>query len=160
MARRPGCWFRNSLRSSPTSPSRRSRITFLRARNSSPGLLEFQRKLLLGDASARGQVRYEELLGPLIDENFRKQPSAAVAFAHMTGQLKDEIAANTGRILALRRSEIPVHLIWGRNDPYLHLSTAAFLQSQLRNASLHALDAGHWPQIDAAKDVARIMLDA
>lgn len=123
-------------------------------------LLEFQRRLLLGDASAHGRVRYEELLGPLIDENFRQQPSAAVAFAHMTSQLKDEIAANTGRILALRRSETPVHLIWGRNDPYLHLSTAVFLQSQLRNASLHALDAGHWPQIDAAEDVARIMLDA
>ncbi|MDE1918625.1 MAG: alpha/beta hydrolase [Sphingomonadales bacterium] len=123
-------------------------------------LVEFQRRMLLGDASAHGQVRYEEFLGPLIDANFRQQPSAAAAFAQMTSQLQDEIAANTGRILALRRTQVPVHLIWGRNDPYLHLSTAAFLQSQLSNASLHALDAGHWPQIDAAQDVARIMLDA
>ncbi len=121
-------------------------------------LLEFQRQLLLRDASPAGQARYRDLLGPLIDANFRQQPSAAIAFAQMTSQLKDEVAANTGRILALRRSEVPVQLIWGRNDPYLHLSTAAFLQSQLRSATLHALDAGHWPQIDAAEATARIML--
>ncbi|MCQ8277625.1 alpha/beta hydrolase [Acetobacteraceae bacterium KSS8] len=123
-------------------------------------LIEFQRQLLLGDANESGKIRYNELLGPLIDANFRQQPSAAMAFAHMTSQLKDEVAANTGRIVALRRSAVPVQLIWGRNDPYLHLSTAAFLQAQLRNASLHALDAGHWPQIDAAEDCARIMLAA
>ncbi|MDI4237349.1 alpha/beta hydrolase [Bradyrhizobium sp. 31Argb] len=123
-------------------------------------LIEFQRQLLLGDAAAAGQTRYQELLGPLIDANFRQQPSAAVAFAQMTSQLKDEVAANTGRIVALRRAEVPVQLIWGRNDPYLHLSTAAFLQAQLRKASLHALDAGHWPQIDAAEEAARIMLNA
>jgi haloalkane dehalogenase len=65
-------------------------------------LLEFQRQLLLGDAAAAGQTRYQELLGPLIDDNFRQQPSAAVAFAQMTSQLKDEVAANTGRLVALR----------------------------------------------------------
>jgi pimeloyl-ACP methyl ester carboxylesterase len=123
-------------------------------------LIEFQRQLLLGDANEAGKTRYNELLGPLIDANFRQQPSAAMAFAQMTGQLKDEVAANSGRIVALRRSSVPVQLIWGRNDPYLHLSTAAFLQAQLRDASLHALDAGHWPQIDAAEDCARIMLAA
>jgi haloalkane dehalogenase len=123
-------------------------------------LIEFQRQLLLGDASAAGRTRYQELLGPLIDANFRQQPSAAVAFAQMTSQMKDEMAANTGRIVALRRSEVPVQLIWGRHDPYLHLSTAAFLQAQLRRASLHPLDAGHWPQIDAAEESARIMLAA
>jgi hypothetical protein len=30
----------------------------------------------------------------------------------------------------------------------------------MNHKKLHALDAGHWPQIDAAEDVARIMLDA
>ena len=123
-------------------------------------LIEFQRQLLLDDAAPAGRMRYQDLLGPLIDANFRQQPSAAIAFAQMVSQLKDEMAANTGRIVALRRSEVPVTLIWGRNDPYLHLSTAVFLQSQLRHASLHALDAGHWPQIDAAEESARIMLAA
>jgi pimeloyl-ACP methyl ester carboxylesterase len=123
-------------------------------------LLEFQRQLLLVDASPAGQSRYQELLGPLIDANFRQTPSAAMAFAQMTSQLKEEMVANAGRLVALRRSAVPVQLIWGRNDPYLHLSTAAFLQSQLRHATLHALDAGHWPQIDAAEETARIRLSA
>lgn len=123
-------------------------------------LLEFQRQLLLADASPAGQARYQELLGPLIDANFRQSPSAAMAFAQMTAQLKDEVAANTGRLVALRRSAVPVQFIWGRRDPYLHLTMAAFLQAQLRDASLHALDAGHWPQIDAAEEVARLMLAA
>jgi pimeloyl-ACP methyl ester carboxylesterase len=122
-------------------------------------LVEFQRELMLGDAAPAKKARYRDLLGPLIDNNFRQQPSAAPAFAQMTQQLQDEIAANTARLVELRRSTVPFVLIWGRNDPYLHLSAAAFLQSQLRNGVLHALQAGHWPQIDAAEETARIMLE-
>ena len=122
-------------------------------------LIEFQRELLLGDAAEAGKARYWDLLGPLIDRNFREQPSAAPAFAQMTSQLADEIAANTGRLVELRRSPVPFVLIWGQNDPYLHVSSAEFLRSQLRHCTLHALDAGHWPQIDAAAGTARIMLN-
>ncbi len=122
-------------------------------------LIEFQRQKLLGDAAAAGRPRYDAFLGPLIDQNFRQQPSAIPAFVQMTSQLNDEIAANTGRLVELRRSQVPFALIWGRNDPYLHVSAAEFLRSQLRYGVLHALDAGHWPQIDAAADAARIMLE-
>lgn len=121
-------------------------------------LVEFQRDLMLGDAAPAQKARYRDLLGPLLDQNFRQQPSAAPAFAQMTSQLLDEIAANTARLVDLRRSSVPFRLIWGRNDPYLHVSTAEFLRSQLRHGSLHALDAGHWPQIDAAAETAQIML--
>ena len=121
-------------------------------------LLEFQRELMLGDAAPAQKTRYQDLLGPLIDQNFRQQPSAAPAFAQMTSQLMDEIAANTARLVELRRSSVPFRLIWGRNDPYLHVSTAEALRSQMRNGTLHALEAGHWPQIDAAAETARIML--
>jgi haloalkane dehalogenase len=121
-------------------------------------LLEFQRELMLGDAAAAGSARYRDLLGPLIDWNFRQQPSAAPAFAQMTSQLADEIAANSGRLVELRRSPVPVTLIWERNDPYLHVSAAEFMRAQFRHGALHALDAGHWPQIDAAAETARIML--
>ena len=121
-------------------------------------LLEFQRTLMIGDAAPAFEARYRDLLGPLIDANFRQQPSAAPAFAQMTAQLPNEIAANTGRIVELRRSAMPFQLIWGRNDPYLHVSSAEYFRSQLQNSVLHALDAGHWPQIDAAAEVARLML--
>ena len=46
-------------------------------------LIEFQRELMLGDAAEAGKARYRDLLGPLIDQNFRQQPSAAPAFAQM-----------------------------------------------------------------------------
>jgi pimeloyl-ACP methyl ester carboxylesterase len=49
-------------------------------------------------------------------------------------------------------------LIWGKADPYLHVSVAEYIRSQAKNAALHALEAGHWPQIDEAADTARIML--
>ncbi|MBS0562452.1 MAG: alpha/beta hydrolase [Proteobacteria bacterium] len=123
-------------------------------------LLEFQRGLMLRDAAPAGKGRYETLLGPLIDRNFRQQPSAAMAFAQMTAQFKHEIAANTARLADLRRCAVPFVLIWGANDPYLHVSAAEFLRAQMRDGTLHALEAGHWPQIDAAADVARIMLAA
>jgi haloalkane dehalogenase len=76
----------------------------------------------------------------------------------MTYQLTDEVAGNTGHQLEFRRSGVPLLLIWGRYDPYLRVSVAEYMRSQARTAVLHVLEAGHWPQIDAAAEVARIML--
>ncbi|MBV8092595.1 MAG: alpha/beta hydrolase [Acetobacteraceae bacterium] len=122
-------------------------------------LLDFQRKQLAAGLTEKQKVRYFEFLGPVIDNNFRQQPSAAPAFAQMTSQRADEVAANTARLVEFRRSEVPLMLIWGKADPYLHLSVAEHLRSQARRAFLHALDAGHWPQIDEASEVARLMLE-
>ena len=101
--------------------------------------------------------RYAEFLGPIIDSNFRQQPSAGPAFAQMTYQLQDELAANTARLLEFRRSEVPLLLIWGKADPYLHVTVAEYMRSQAKDAALHVLDAGHWPQIDEPTEVARIL---
>ncbi len=121
-------------------------------------LLAFQRDQMQQGLSNPQKARYAAFLGPLIDQNFRQQPSAGPAFAAMTARLDDEIAANTARLLEVRRSDVPLLLIWGRLDPYLHVSVAEFMRSQARTAALHVLDAGHWPQIDAPAEVARIML--
>ena len=75
----------------------------------------------------------------------------------MTYQLFDERAANTARLSDFRRSDLLL-LIWGKTDPYLHISVAEHLKSQAKNATIHALEAGHWPQIDEVADTARIML--
>jgi pimeloyl-ACP methyl ester carboxylesterase len=83
---------------------------------------------------------------------------AGPAFAQMTYQLFDEMAANTARLSDFRRSDLPLLLIWGKADPYLHVSVAEHLKSQAKNAAIHVLEAGHWPQIDEAADTARIML--
>jgi pimeloyl-ACP methyl ester carboxylesterase len=120
-------------------------------------LLGFQRDQMQVGLSEVQKARYMDFLGPVIDNNFRR-PSAGPAFAQMTYQLADEVAANTGRLLEFRRSEAPLLLIWGKHDPYLHVSVAEYMRSNARHGVLHVLNAGHWPQIDAAADVARILL--
>ena len=104
------------------------------------------------------KARYKEFLVPIVDKNFAQRPSAGPAFAQMTYQLFDEVAANTARLPDFRRSDLPLLLIWGKADPYLHVSVAEHLKSQAKNAAIHVLEAGHWPQIDEAADAARIML--
>ena len=87
-------------------------------------LLDFQRNQLQAGLTETQKIRYFEFLGPIIDNNFRQQPGAGPAFAQMTSQLTDEIAANTARLVEFRRSDVPLLLVWGKADPYLHLSVA------------------------------------
>ena len=134
-------------------------LHFLQSPQQFAWLLDFQRNQLQAGLTETQKIRYFEFLGPIIDNNFRQQPSAAPAFAQMTYQLAEEVTANTARLVEFRRSDVPVLLIWGKADPYLHLSVAKHMQSQAGHASLHALEAGHWPQIDTATEVARIMLE-
>jgi haloalkane dehalogenase len=121
-------------------------------------LLGFQRDQMQAGLTEAQKARYTDFLGPLIDNNFRQQPSAGPAFAQMTYQLTDEVAANTARLVEFRRSDVPLLLIWGTLDPYLHVSVAEYMRSQAKKAALHVVEAGHWPQIDAAADIARILL--
>ena len=123
-------------------------------------LFNFQRGQMQVGMTEAQKARYNEFLGPIVDKNFTQRPSAAPAFAQMTYQLFDEVAANTARLSDFRRSDLPVLLIRGKADPYLHVTVAEHLRSQAKNASIHALEAGHWPQIDEAADTARIMLAA
>jgi pimeloyl-ACP methyl ester carboxylesterase len=120
-------------------------------------LLAFQRDQMQVGLTEAQQAHYNEFLGPIIDNNFRQRPSAGPAFAQMTYQLSDELAANTARLADFRRSDVPLLLIWGKSDPYLHVTVAEYMRSQARNAAIHVLEAGHWPQIDEPADVARIM---
>jgi pimeloyl-ACP methyl ester carboxylesterase len=121
-------------------------------------LLAFQRDRMQAGLTEAQSARYRDFLGPVIDDNFRRKPGAGPAFAQMTAQLLDELVANEARLVDFRRSEVPLLLIWGRSDPYLHVTVAEYMRSQTGAAILHALDAGHWPQIDADDEVARLML--
>ena len=135
-------------------------LHFLKSPQQFDWLLDFQRNQMQAGLTEAQKTRYFEFLGPIIDNNFRQQPSAAPAFAQMTYQYTDEVVATTARLVEFRRSDVPLLLIWGKADPYLHLTVAEYIRSQARNATLHALDAGHWVQIDAAAEVARIMLES
>ena len=121
-------------------------------------LLDFQRGQWRANMTEAQRTHYNDFIVPIVNKNFTQQPSAGPAFAQMTYQLFDEVAANTARLPDLRRSSVPLLLIWGNADPYLHVSVAEHLKYQARNAALHALEAGHWPQIDEPADIARIML--
>ncbi len=133
---------------------------FLKSPQEFAWLLDFQRDLLMHGLSDEQARHNREFLGGIIDDNFRQQPSAAPAFAQMTGQLHEQVAIDTGRLVDFRRSKVPLLLIWGDRDPYLHVSVAEYLRANSQSARLFSVRAGHWPQIDAAADVARIMLSA
>ena len=135
-------------------------LQFLKSPQQFAWLLDFQRDLLMHGLSEEQARHNRDFLGGIIDDNFRQQPSAAPAFAQMTAQLHGQIAIDTGRLVDFRRSEVPMLLIWGDRDPYLHVSAAEYLRANSQSAKLLTVRAGHWPQIDAAAEVARIMLDA
>jgi haloalkane dehalogenase len=121
-------------------------------------LLAFQRDQMQAGLTEVQKAHYADFLGAVIDNNFRQRPSAGPAFAQMTYQLSDEVASNTARLTELRRADVPLVLIWGKTDPYLHVTVAEYIKSQAKKAVLQVLEAGHWPQIDEPSDVAEIML--
>lgn len=123
-------------------------------------VLNFQRNKFQENLNIEQKKLYAEFLGPLIDGNFRNQPSSAPAFAQMVGQLLAEEARNTARLPELAKLEVPVQLIWGETDPYLTTAIADDLHARLKHATLHKLPAGHWVQLDAPALVAGVMLGA
>jgi haloalkane dehalogenase len=121
-------------------------------------VLNFQRDKFQENLNESQKDLYANFLGPLIDGNFRNQPSSGPAFAQMTGQLFAEEARNTLRRAAVQALQIPVQLIWGETDPYLNTGVAEDMLSHLHNGQLHTLAAGHWVQLDAPQQVAELML--
>lgn len=121
-------------------------------------VLNFQRNKFQEHLTEDQKAYYSEFLGPIIDGNFRNQPSSGPAFAQMTSQLFEELAKNTKRVNKMWALDIPVKLIWGETDPYLNYGIAKHLQLLLKRTSLHVLPAGHWLQIDIPDQVAAVML--
>ncbi|HEY5704867.1 MAG TPA: alpha/beta hydrolase [Chthoniobacterales bacterium] len=121
-------------------------------------ILNFQRAKFQENLTDSQKAYYHSFLGPIIDNNFRQQPSSAPAFAQMTSQLFEEVARNTRRVHEMEALDIPVKLIWGDKDPYLNSGVAEDFRSHLKHPSLHLLSAGHWLQIDIPEQVAEIML--
>lgn len=121
-------------------------------------ILQFQRAAFQEALTEEHKSRYAELLGPVIDENFRRKPSSAPAFAQMTGELFVEAARNGERLAELEALDVPVQLIWGQRDPYLNVGMAKDILAHLGRGTLDLLDAGHWVQIDLAEVAAALML--
>ncbi|MGI4870874.1 MAG: alpha/beta fold hydrolase [Janthinobacterium lividum] len=123
-------------------------------------ILNFQRAQFQEHLTEAQKAYYKDFLGPLIDANFRQQPSSGPAFGQMTFQLFDEVEQNTLRLFELESLEISVNIIWGETDQYLHPGVARHLGAHLKHAHLHLLPAGHWLMLDAPALVAQAMLTA
>jgi len=121
-------------------------------------LLKWQQKQFLDSLPDLQKAHFNAFIGPLISDNFIAQPSAGPAFVQLAAQFFDEHARNAKHLPELGTLDIPVRLIWGKYDPYITVAVAERRQSQLKNASLTVIPAGHWLQADEPEQVAKGML--
>jgi haloalkane dehalogenase len=121
-------------------------------------MLNWQRDQFTLHLPESQRAHFREFIGPLIEENFTKQPGAGLAFIQMTAELNEKIALDTQRYPELEALRLPVKIIWGKYDPYINSGMAKELKSHLPQASLEFVEAGHWLQSDAPAQVARLML--
>jgi haloalkane dehalogenase len=121
-------------------------------------LLKWQQKKFLDSLPEAQQPHFSAFIGPLISDNFIVQPGAGPAFVQLAAEFFEEHARNALHLPALKKLDIPVKLIWGQYDPYFTVAMAERRQSQLKNASLTFIPAGHWLQADEPAQVAKAML--
>jgi pimeloyl-ACP methyl ester carboxylesterase len=76
----------------------------------------------------------------------------------LAAEFFDEHTRNAEHLTALKALDVPVKLIWGQYDPYITVAVAERRRSQLKNASLTVIPAGHWLQADEPALVAKAML--
>ncbi len=120
-------------------------------------LLNWQKQKFLDALHEAQKPHFNEFLGPLISDNFLTQNSGP-AFVQLAAQFFDAHIQNAKRLPELKALDVPVKLIWGQFDPYFPVSMAERRKSQLKNASLTLVPAGHWLQIDEPQQVAAAML--
>jgi haloalkane dehalogenase len=121
-------------------------------------LLKWQQNKF-ADSLPKGQKsHFNVFIGPMISDNFIAQPSAGPAFVQLAAEFFDEHARNAEHLPELGTLDIPVKLIWGQHDPYITVAVAERRRSQLKNASLTVIPAGHWLQADEPAQVAKAML--
>jgi pimeloyl-ACP methyl ester carboxylesterase len=121
-------------------------------------LLKWQQKQFEDALPEAQRPHFASFIGPLISDNFIVAPSSGPAFVQLAAQFFDEHVRNKQNLPALKTLDIPVKLIWGQHDPYFSVAMAQRRQSQLKNASLTMIPAGHWLQADAPLLVAQAML--
>jgi haloalkane dehalogenase len=123
-------------------------------------VFRFQQLKFLETLPEKHKATFESMLAPIINNNFSfgKAAGSGPTFAQMTAQVFEEVGRNTERLHQLEGLGVPVKIIWGNTDLALNIGVAEDLRSHLKNASLHVLSAGHWPQIDEPDQVAKVML--
>jgi pimeloyl-ACP methyl ester carboxylesterase len=59
----------------------------------------------------------------------------------------------------LRAHKPPTLVVWGRNDPSFIAAGASAFKSNLPDAEIHLLDAGHFALDEKTDEIARLILD-
>jgi haloalkane dehalogenase len=121
-------------------------------------LLQFQQKILRDALVERQRERFSTFLVPIINDSFLRQPNSGPAFAQLASQMFEEVTRNTERLSAVQAMDLPVKLIWGKNDPYFDVKDVEEFRTHFKRPSVRLIEAGHWPQIDEPEQVAKEML--
>ncbi len=121
-------------------------------------LLEWQQGQFAASLSPAQRAHFESFIGPLIADNFLRQPGAGPAFAQMTAQFYAELARNSGRLDEVAALDMPVKVIWGTADPYLATPMGEERAKRFKHGSFHPVAAGHWLQSDEPAQVAKEIL--
>jgi haloalkane dehalogenase len=121
-------------------------------------LLGWQRQAFETLMPADQKPHFEQFMGPLIADNFMKQPSAGPAFMQLGAQFYEELKRNSTRLPLVEALDLPVKVIWGEFDPYLGVAMGKERAAHFRNGSFHSVPAGHWLQSDMPERVAALML--
>jgi haloalkane dehalogenase len=121
-------------------------------------LLRWQQQKFIDPMPEAQKPHFSAFIGPLISDNFIVQPGAGPAFVQLAAEFFAEHARNAQHLDALKALDVPVRLIWGQYDPYITVAVAERRLTQLKNASLTVIPAGHWLQADAPAQVAKAML--
>jgi haloalkane dehalogenase len=121
-------------------------------------LLDWQRVEFERLMPADQKSHLEQFIGPLIADNFTKQPGSGPAFMQMGAQFYDELKRNSTRLPLVEALDIPVKVIWAELDPYLGTAMGKERAAHFKNGSFHSVPAGHWLQSDMPQLVAELML--
>jgi pimeloyl-ACP methyl ester carboxylesterase len=123
-------------------------------------VFRFQQLKFLETLPEKHKATFESVLAPIINNNFNfgKAAGSGPAFAQMTAQVFEEVGRNTKRLPEVEALDVAVKIIWGNTDLALNTGVAEDFRSHWKNAALHVLSAGHWPQIDEPEQVAKAVL--
>lgn len=109
----------------------------------------------LAAAEPRGLPR--EFMDRMYDQYDRRTKKAVLKLYRSTD---DPGAAGAEFAAWMAPRDIPALVIWGERDSYLPCSYAERQREAFPSADVHVLpDSGHWPFVDAAPTVERLLLD-
>lgn len=121
-------------------------------------LLQWQQSRFAAVLNPAQREHFEQFIGPLIADNFTRQPGAGPAFVQMTAQFYAELARGSARLGEVAALDTPVKVIWGMADPYFSVAMGEERARRFKHGSFHPVAAGHWLQSDEPALVAREIL--